>query len=152
MPAGVPKTKYKASGHKALWDYLGGAYTLKGKDSIEIDFMCVKMIDPATSWFEIVEHLLAEFNSAIIMKKRAISILAHIINLKKPIFTSAAQVGILVNKISFSRYPRCQKITYDNGCEFNSILKLYASQTVSSLCQPASRTLRQMQYWRGCIN
>ena len=26
-----------------------------GKDGTQIDFMCVTMIDPATSWFEIVE-------------------------------------------------------------------------------------------------
>jgi hypothetical protein len=32
-----------------------GPYTLKGKDSSIIDFMCLTMIDPATSWFEIVE-------------------------------------------------------------------------------------------------
>jgi hypothetical protein len=32
-----------------------GPYTLKGKDGIEIDFMCLAMIDPASSWFEIVE-------------------------------------------------------------------------------------------------
>jgi hypothetical protein len=32
-----------------------GPYTLKGKDGTVIDFMCVTMIDPATSWFEIVE-------------------------------------------------------------------------------------------------
>ncbi len=32
-----------------------GPYTLKGKDGTQIDFMCVTMIDPATSWFESVE-------------------------------------------------------------------------------------------------
>ena len=32
-----------------------GPYTLKGKDKTEIDFMCLTMIDPATSWLEIVE-------------------------------------------------------------------------------------------------
>ena len=32
-----------------------GPYTLKGKDGTQIDFMCVTMIDPATSRFEIVE-------------------------------------------------------------------------------------------------
>ncbi len=32
-----------------------GRYTLKGKDKTQIDFMCVTMIDPATSWFKIVE-------------------------------------------------------------------------------------------------
>jgi hypothetical protein len=30
-------------------------YTLKGKDETEIDFMCLTMIDPASSWFEVVE-------------------------------------------------------------------------------------------------
>jgi hypothetical protein len=29
--------------------------TLKGKDGSSIDFMCLTVIDPATSWFEIVE-------------------------------------------------------------------------------------------------
>ena len=32
-----------------------GPCTLKGKDGTQIDFMCVTMIDPATTWFEIVE-------------------------------------------------------------------------------------------------
>ncbi len=32
-----------------------GPYTHKGKDGSSIDFMCLTMIDPATSWFEIVE-------------------------------------------------------------------------------------------------
>jgi hypothetical protein len=30
-------------------------YILKGKDGSSIDFMCLTMINPATSWFEIVE-------------------------------------------------------------------------------------------------
>ena len=37
-----------------------GPYTLKGKDGSAIDFMCLTMIDPASSWFEIVELLVAE--------------------------------------------------------------------------------------------
>jgi hypothetical protein len=32
-----------------------GPYTLKGKDGIVIDFMALTKIDPATSWFKIVE-------------------------------------------------------------------------------------------------
>jgi hypothetical protein len=32
-----------------------GPYTLKGKDGSSIDFMCLTMINPVTSWFEIVE-------------------------------------------------------------------------------------------------
>ena len=30
-------------------------HTLKGKDGTEIDFMCLTMFDPPSSWFEIVE-------------------------------------------------------------------------------------------------
>eukprot|EP00804_Cyclotella_cryptica_P018686 CCRYP_007177-RA/>CCRYP_007177-RA protein AED:0.39 eAED:0.76 QI:0/0/0/1/0/0/2/0/200 len=40
-----------------------GPYTLKGKAGPEIDFMYVTMIDPVTSWFEIVELPVTEFNS-----------------------------------------------------------------------------------------
>jgi hypothetical protein len=40
---------------KALCVDLIGPYTLKGKDGLSIDFMCLTMINPATSWFEIVE-------------------------------------------------------------------------------------------------
>ncbi len=34
---------------------LVGPYTLKGKDGSAIDFMALTMINPASSWFEIVE-------------------------------------------------------------------------------------------------
>ncbi len=40
---------------KALCVDLIGPYTLKGKGGSSIDFMCLTMINPATSWFEIVE-------------------------------------------------------------------------------------------------
>jgi hypothetical protein len=32
-----------------------GPLTLKGKDNKQIDFMALTMINPASSWFEIVE-------------------------------------------------------------------------------------------------
>jgi hypothetical protein len=40
---------------RALCVDLIGPYTLKGKDGTIIDFMALTMINPATSWFEIVE-------------------------------------------------------------------------------------------------
>jgi hypothetical protein len=40
---------------KALCVDLIGPYTLKGKDGSSIDFMCLTMINPATSWFKMVE-------------------------------------------------------------------------------------------------
>ncbi len=40
---------------RALCVNLVGPYTLKSKDGSSIDFMCLTMINPATSWFEVVE-------------------------------------------------------------------------------------------------
>jgi hypothetical protein len=40
---------------KLLYVDLIGPYTLKDKDGSSIDFMCLTMIDPTTSWFKIVE-------------------------------------------------------------------------------------------------
>jgi hypothetical protein len=40
---------------KALCVDLIGPYTLKGEDGSSIDFMCLTMINSATSWFKIVE-------------------------------------------------------------------------------------------------
>jgi len=40
---------------EALCVDLIGPYTLKGEDGSSIDFMALTMIDPASSWFEIVE-------------------------------------------------------------------------------------------------
>ena len=37
-----------------------GPYTRRGKDESEIDFMCITMIDPASSWFEMVELPVAD--------------------------------------------------------------------------------------------
>ena len=37
-----------------------GPYTLECKDGTVIDFMCLTMIDPASSWFEIVELPITE--------------------------------------------------------------------------------------------
>jgi hypothetical protein len=39
---------------KVLCVDLIGPYTFKGKDDSSIDFMCLTMINPATSWFKIV--------------------------------------------------------------------------------------------------
>ncbi len=44
-----------------------GPYTLKGKDKTQIDFMCVTMIDLATSWFEIVELPISQHELDILM-------------------------------------------------------------------------------------
>ncbi len=40
---------------RALCVDLVSPYTLKSKNGSSIDFMCLTMIDPATSWLKIVE-------------------------------------------------------------------------------------------------
>ena len=42
-----------------------GPYTVKAKDGTSLDFMCLAMIDPATSWFEIAKL----WNSDVTYKK-----------------------------------------------------------------------------------
>jgi hypothetical protein len=40
---------------EAFFVDLVGPYTLKSKDGLSIDFMALAMINPASSWFEVVE-------------------------------------------------------------------------------------------------
>ena len=98
------------------WEYLCvdliGPYTLRGKDKSEIDFMCLTMIDPASSWFEIVELPVADHVPT-----------GETVNkdgkTKEAYFDkSSFMISHLVNKCWFSRYPRCKNIIYDNGSEF----------------------------------
>ena len=85
----------------------------------QIDFMCVTMIDPATSWFEIVELLISQHELSIPKgPKRHKSKDKHIQS-KQPYFDKmSAMVGRLVNKTWFCHYPLSQYIVYNNGSEF----------------------------------
>ncbi len=56
-----------------------GPYTLKGKDKPEIDFMCLTMIDPATSLLEIIE-LLVVTNLPFPLVHRDVRATQHIIH------------------------------------------------------------------------
>ncbi len=49
-----PKTVYTISWECLCVDLIG-PYTLKGKDNLQIDFMALTIINPASSWFEIAE-------------------------------------------------------------------------------------------------
>ena len=123
-----------------------GPYTLKGKDGTEIDFMCLTMIDPASSWFEIVE-LPITTDAVIPLDKGQTGTKSHN-NTKLPYFDkSSAMISNLVNKTWFSQYQRCQYIIYDNGSKF----KLHVNHLESSVSQPVSRTNKRMLYWSECI-
>ena len=97
---------------EALCVDLIGPYTLRGKDGTEIDFMCLTMIDPASSWFEVVELPVVEYTPTGKSARDATKEKDAYFN------KSSAMISTLVDKTWFSRYPRCQHIIYDNGSEF----------------------------------
>ena len=94
------------------------------------------LIDPASSWFEIVE-LLETTDAIIPMTKGQRGTKTHK-NTKLPYFDkSSAMISNLVNMPWFSHYQHCQYIIYDNGSEFKlqfeAICKSYGIK-----CKPTS--------------
>ena len=77
-----------------------GPYTLRGKDRTEIDFMCLTMIDPASSWFKIVELPVVELAPTSHSKTKAET---H--NKTKDAYfdKSSSMISTLVNRTWFSR-------------------------------------------------
>jgi hypothetical protein len=91
--------------------------TLKGKDNTSIDFMRLTMIDPATSWFEIVELLTVTKSTVPTMGKgEKVTCNNYTKESERTFDESSAQIN-LVYKTWFSRYPRCQYLIYNNGSE-----------------------------------
>ncbi len=105
---------------KALCVDLIGPYTLKGKDCSSIDFVCLTMINPATSWFEIVELPTVAQETIVppVGNGKKVTF-DKITKVAEPYFDkSSAQISNLVYKTWFSRYPHCWYIIYDNRSEF----------------------------------
>ena len=71
--------------------------------------MCLTMIDPATSWFEIVELPNVDCTYVRDNKEEIVEVI---------IDKSYACVSQLFNKSWLSRYPRSKNVIYDNGSEF----------------------------------
>ena len=78
-----------------------GPYTLRGEDKSEIDYMCLTMIDPASSWFEIVELPVADFVPTEPVKDGK--------NKEAYFDKSSFMISHLVNKWWFSIYPPLYK-------------------------------------------
>ncbi len=78
---------------RALCVDLIGPYTLKGKDGTIIDFMALTMIDPATSWFKIVELPLIHRLKTSAVDGKESSIVDEIFN------KTSEHIAWLVNKI-----------------------------------------------------
>ena len=91
-----------------------GPYTLKGKDGSQIDFMCLTMIDPASSWFEIVELPVIETITPIEFNSRGKKVHRNIITKETYFDKTSTMISHLVNKTWLSRYPCCRNIVYDN--------------------------------------
>jgi hypothetical protein len=107
---------------KALCVDLIGPYTLKGKDRSSIDFMCLTMINPATSWFEIVElpTVAQETTVPPVGKGKKVTSVKNA-KVAEPYYDkSSAQISNLVYKTWFSRYPRC-RYTSDRRSESLSL-------------------------------
>jgi hypothetical protein len=102
---------------RALCVDLVGPCTFKSKDGSSIDFMCLTMIDTATSWLKIVELPTVR----VTVPKKGKGKKATCLDYTKDaeIFDkTSAQISDLVYKCWFSRYPCCNYMIYDNGSEF----------------------------------
>jgi hypothetical protein len=85
---------------------------IKGKDGSSIDFMALTMIDPASSWFKVMElpTIMQLMTKKVNGKERTIE--------EEILDKSSDQISQLVNKIWLSRYPGCCCLIYNNGSEF----------------------------------
>ena len=102
-------------------------YTLKGKDKTKIDFMCQTMIDPTTSWLEIIELHVGETTTIPTDVMRRKGTLTHNTP-KAPYFDkSSAMISTLVNKTWFSQYLCCQKSFMTMEVNSNFTLKPYVT-------------------------
>ncbi len=80
-----------------------------GQDPLSIDFMCLTMIDPATTWFKIVELPTVAQETTVPPAGEGEKVtFDKNTNTAEPYFDkSSAQISSLVYKTWFSRYPRC---------------------------------------------
>ena len=74
-----------------------GPYPIKGRDKTQVDFMYVTMIDPATSWIEIVELLVSQQKLDIPMSLKGQTGRDTYIQSKQPYFDkTSATVGNII--------------------------------------------------------
>ena len=99
-------------------------YTLKDNDGTEIDFMCLTMIDPSSSWFKMVELPVVEIQFSPKAQTET----------KDAYFDkSSAMISNLANKAWFSRYPRCQRLCMTMEVSSNFTLRHYVNHMALSI-------------------
>ncbi len=82
--------------------------------------MCLTMIDPATSWFKIVElpNVAQDTTVPPAVKGKKVTF-AKNTKIAEPYFDkNSAQISNLVFKTWFCRHPHCGYIIYDNRSDF----------------------------------
>ncbi len=89
-----------------------GPYTLKGKDNLQIDFMALAMINPASRWSEIVELPVVKGLHRQTVNSKELLIADKIFD------KTSEPIAKLLNKTWLCRYPQCCYFKYDNGSEF----------------------------------
>eukprot|EP00804_Cyclotella_cryptica_P014853 CCRYP_021235-RA/>CCRYP_021235-RA protein AED:0.36 eAED:0.38 QI:0/0/0/1/0/0/2/0/404 len=139
---------------EALCVDLIGPYTLNGKDKTQIDFICITMIDPTTSWFKIVKLPVSQLHELDIpMGTKGQRNKDTHIQAKQSYFDkSSAKLDNIINRTWCSCYPTSQYAIYNNGSEFKlhfetlchsyglkhkptSVRNLQANETLELVCQ-----------------
>jgi hypothetical protein len=125
---------------RALCVDLIGPYTLKGKDGSSIDFMCLPMINPMTSWFEIVELPTVNLVTTVplVGKGKKVTSSKNTTVAETTFDKSSAQISNLVYKTWFSRYPHCRYLMYDKGSKFKLHFQSLVCDTYGIKCKPTS--------------
>ena len=100
-----------------LYVELIGPYTLKGKGILQIDFMALTMIGPASSWFEIVElPVITHLGRQTVNGK-------ELLKANKICYETSDRITKLFNNTWLCRYPWCCYLMYDNKTEFKLYFK-----------------------------
>jgi hypothetical protein len=97
---------------ECLYVDLIGPYTLKGKGNLQIDFVALTMIDPASSWFKIAELPVVE------------QLCQQTVNCKEQLIAdkifdkTSEHIAKIVNKTWLCIYLHRCHLIYDNRSEF----------------------------------
>jgi hypothetical protein len=76
------------------------------------------MIDPATSWLEIIKLPVVKKSTISRGTRGRKGISTHSTPMVSYFDKSSAMISTLLNKTWFSQFPHCQRVIYDNGSEF----------------------------------
>ena len=106
--------------------------------------MALTMIDPTSSWLEIVEiPTITRVTTKMVNGKER--------TIEEEIFDKLSdRISRLVNKIWLCRYPRCRYLIYDNGSEFKLHFETLCGSCYS-VSQPRLRIQKRMPFVSASI-